>query len=145
MTRAELAAYLGQWLGGYIESIDRSPSDTLANLAPVIDATLRAMGHTGDLSEVVETDDEGLRVMGTYQTLRLVVNELGLQFNVGLSGNSFALSQLYDHAKEALAAAEAAVIAMFGSLSLDGGEVVEVDLNQFVAPWRWPAERFSAW
>lgn len=145
MTRAELATYLGQWLGGYLDEVDRSPTDTPGNLQPVVDATLRALGHTGDLSEVVEDDDEGLRVWGEYLALKLIVNELGLRFNVGLSGNSFSQSQLYDHAKEALADAEVAVVALFGSTSPGAGDVVEVDLNQFAAPRCAPYGSLPTW
>lgn len=132
MTRAELATHLGLWYGGYLAETGRPATDAPEGIQFVIDATLRALGHTGNLSAVVEDDDEGLRVWGEYLLLKWLVAELGTNFNVSVSGDSFALSQLYDHAKQALERAETAVVGRYGAVTTVGGSgLVVLDLNMY--------------
>ena len=135
MTRAELADHLGLWYNGYLTEVGRAATDTPEGIRHVLDATLRALGHTGDLSAQTDDDDEGMRAWGEYLLLKWLVTDLGTRFNVSVSGSSYTLSQLYDHAKDALAAAELVVVGRYGSVIPGNGAlgVIMVDLNMYAS------------
>lgn len=127
MIRSAVATHLGTWYENYLLKVGRTTADDAQNLGPVIDAAFRGMGvSTENLQTQEVTDDEGLLVQAEYHLMRIIVYDLGKQFDVGIGGGNYALEQVWKHANEALAETRARVLEMFGSTAPMSGDPDEL-------------------
>lgn len=134
MTRTEAVAYINRWLGAYLAAANRAATDTETGIKPAIDAALIAMDTSrDDLATAAPTDAEGYEAQLEYRALKLIVRDLGASsFDVGVSGDSYKLEQVYKHAASDLAMAESWVLELFGTTGAGFGEiggVIALDLD----------------
>ncbi len=132
MTRAEIVTLLGAWYSELLADAGLLPADSSGNLKQPVDAALRGLGiATASLATAVPDDDVGFFAQAEYHTLRRIVRVLATRFDVTTGGDSYRLRQSFENATALLAEAEAAVLAMFGSLvpTTDDGGIVALDLN----------------
>lgn len=142
MNRADAASYLGARYGAYITAVARTAEDSAANLGPVIDDALRALGYAAaDLAAAEpsgEDAEEDFRVQLAYRAMLQIGRDLGATyFNVSTGGDSFALNQVRIAAEKDLALAERAVLERFGTLGVvsgDGTAFWSIDLNFLADP-----------
>lgn len=132
MTRADVAAYIGERYGAYLEAVGRTAADSAGNLKPAIDDALRALGVAPSALATAEpSDEDGFMAQAEYHALRAIVRDLGAtQFDVGLDGNNYRLEQIWKHAREDLKDAQTRVLALFGTTApVPDGGVVALDLD----------------
>ncbi|MCA9878216.1 MAG: hypothetical protein KC442_10560 [Thermomicrobiales bacterium] len=138
MNRAEAAAYIGERFGAYLNAVGRTAADSSGNLKPAIDDALRALGFADADLPTGETSgaeaDEDLRVQLPYRTLGQVCRDLGATYFDVTVGDSFRLSQVRTACWKDLEAAEAAVLARFGTTGVVDGDgassgLITVDTN----------------
>ena len=138
MNRSEVAVAVGSRLVTQLGDAAMSAADTSGNLKEPIDDALRAMGYAeADLAAAEPEDARGFIAMTRYHALRAVWERIGDRFNVSTSGDSFALNQAFGNVEKLLKAAEADVVAIFGTLSPagEGGGIITIDVNTL----GWPA------
>jgi hypothetical protein len=127
MNRADVASHLGLWFSTYLSETGLTAVDNSANLGPVIDATFRAMGfNEADLATAESDDVQALLAQAEYRLMLLIVNRLGAEIDLGISGDSYRLEQVWQHAQKKLEECRALVEELFGS-SLEDSSSSSVD------------------
>lgn len=131
MTRADLAAWLGERYGIYLDQVGRAATDTPGNLKAPIDDALLALGiDDADLvtaTTTTSTEAVDWRTQGAYRLLAQIVRDLATSFDISGKQGSLKLSQIRAAAETDLTAARAVVLARFGTIDVvvseEDGEV----------------------
>lgn len=136
MNRAAAAAEMGTRLAALLTDAGMSAADQAGQMKEPLDDAFRALGFAeADLATADSGDPVGLLAMLRLFTLRAVRDSIAIRFDVGISGDSYRLSQTVAALDRLVAQAEAAVEVLFGpgaaagaSISANGGMVV-LDLD----------------
>lgn len=126
--RAEIADWIGQRYGRYLDAVGRPAADDPAGLGPALDDAERALG-VASYPLVDPEDQEDMLLHASYRAMEQVVRDMGPEFfNVSVSGNSFSLQQVRAAAEKDLASLKEEMVLAFGSVSGRGGPIV-MELN----------------
>lgn len=135
MTRADLAAWIGERYGAYLDAASRSATDSAGNLKAPIDDALMTLGYAeAALPTVVITETSPIadaRAATAYQVMSQIVRDLAVLFDLGTSGGgNYRLSQMRAAAEKDLLSAQAAAEARGLPLTVEPEGLVAVwDLN----------------
>lgn len=141
MNRAAVATWVGNRYGAYLAAVGRTTADTAANMQPILDDTLWALGYaeaaiaTADPTDAEAIDD--FKVMAAFQTMAQIVRDLGAKaIDISTEGDSFRLNQRWVAAKKELEITAAAVEARGLSVyTLSEGPLGFATVNyNFLAP-----------
>lgn len=141
MNRAAVATWIGNRYGAYLAAVGRTTADTAANLQPILDDALLALGYADADVATANPIEQGaitdFKVMAAYYTMAQIVRDLGaLAINVTTEDGRYELNQQRAAAEKDLAAAELAVLARGLSLypiADDAIGVATINYN-FLAP-----------
>ena len=137
LTRAAVVTELAARLAVPLTDAGIATTDDPGNLKEPLDDTFRLAGYDeGDLTSptIADTDTLAILTLAVYVTLGAIRDRLLDRFDLSTDGDSFKLSQSLANVERRITAAEADVIARWGSMP-SGAEsgVIMLDLGQLTA------------